>query len=324
MNRRQILGRCAAVAAAACFTASAFAAEGLSSGPVTLVVPFAPGGNLDIVARIVAPALEKALGQRVIVDNRAGAGGAIGATYVSRAEPDGHTLLVTTPNAVGVLPQVMKTSYRLSSFAPVAEIATTPIVVMVRKNSPFKDMAALLAAARAKPGQVTVGDSGPATTADVAVLELENAAKIKLNVIGYKGSGPALIDLVGGQIDSMVDQLSSSASHIQQGTLRAVAVMSRSREPMLPDVPTLKEAGVADFEATTSTGLLAPANTPPATIDALNAAVRKALADPAVAAKLAQVASRVTTSSPADWGSVLQAEEKRGIALVGAGKLKTQ
>jgi tripartite-type tricarboxylate transporter receptor subunit TctC len=324
MNRRTLLGHAAALAVAGCCAAPAFAADAFPTAkPITLVVPFAPGGNLDVVARSIAPALQKALDQNIIVDNRAGAGGAIGASYVARAEPDGYTLLVTTPNAVGVLPQMTKTTYRLASFQPVGQMATTPLVVMVRKESRFADIGALLKEARAKPGQVSVGHSGPGTTNHVAIFQLEDAAKIDLNVIAYKGSGPALVDLLGGQVDLVVDQLSSSTTHIQSGALRPLAVMSRDRDPTLPNVPTLREAGLADFEATTASGLLAPAGTPQPVIEALNAALRKALADPAVTARLALIGSPAKPSSPAEWLAQLQAEEKRGIALAAAGKLKS-
>lgn len=323
MKRRQLLGRATALAAAAGCAAPSFAAEVFPWKPITLIVPFAPGGNLDVVARSIAPALEKSLGQSVIVDNRAGAGGAIGASYVSRADPDGHILLVTTPNAVGVLPQMTRTTYRLASFQPVGQIATTPLVIMVRKQSRFADIGALLAEARARPGAISVGHSGPGTTNHVAIFQLEDAAKIDLNVIAYKGSGPALVDLLGGQVDMVVDQLTSSTTHINSGALRALAVMSRERDSNLPDVPTLREAGLANFDATTATGLLAPAGTPPATIETLNAALRKVLADPTVMSRLAQLGSPARPSSAADWQATLQAEEKRGIALAAAGKLKT-
>ena len=331
MIRRELLGRgralavalgCAAVAIAG-LPAPASAADRFPARPITLVVPFAPGGNLDVVARTIAPALEKALGQSVIVDNRAGAGGAIGASFVARGEPDGHLLLVTTPNAVGVLPQMTKTTYRLASFQPIGQMATTPLVVMVRKQSRFADIGALLAEVRSRPGQVSVAHSGPGTTNHIAIFQLESAANLQFNIIAYKGSGPALVDLIGGQVDSMVDQLSSSTTHIQSGALRPLAVMSRERDPALPGVPTLREAGIADVDATTASGLLAPAGTPPAVVEALNAALRKALADPAVAARLAQLGSPARPGSAADWQAQLQQEEKRAVAMAAAGKLKS-
>ncbi len=326
MHRRSLLTRAVllAWAATAGIAAPAFAADPFPSKPVTLVVPFAPGGNLDVVARTVAPALERALGQPVIVDNRAGAGGAIGAGYVARGDADGHLLLVTTPNAVAVLPRMAKTPYQLSSFQAVGLAATTPLVVVVRNTSRFKDVAALLAEARAKPGRVSAGHAGPGTTNHVATLQLETAAKIELNAVPYKGSAPALVDLIGGQTDMVVDQLTSSATHIQSGAVRALAVMSRDRDPALPGVPTLRESGLADFEATTATGILAPAKTPAATVALLNAALRKALAEDAVKARLAQLGSPARPSSVEEWQRLLQQEDGRAAALALAGKLQSE
>ena len=290
--------------------------------PVTLVVPFAPGGNLDVVARTLAPALGQILGQSVIVDNRAGAGGAIGASYVARAQPDGYTLLVSTPNALVVLPLMTKTTYRLDSFSPIGLAATTPLVIAVRGEGPYKTIDSLLTAARSQPGRITAGHAGPGTTNHVALLQLEQAGKLSLNTVPYKGSAPALTDLLGGQIDMVVDQLTSSAAHIQSGMLRAVAVMSRERDPALPTVPTLREAGLKNFEATTATGLLAPAGTPQEVVDTLNAALRKALADDTVKRRLVSVGSPGQASSPAEWLATLKKEDASAHLLAQTGKLK--
>lgn len=320
MKRRHLPAVLAALAAAAC-ALPAFAQK-FPQKPVTLVVPFAPGGNLDVVARTLAPALGQVLGQSVIVDNRAGAGGAIGASYVARAQPDGYTLLVSTPNALVVLPLMTKTSYQLDNFAPIGLAATTPLVIAVRGQGPYKDIDAVLSAARSKPGQVTAGHAGPGTTNHIALLQLEQAGKLSLNTVPYKGSAPALTDLLGGQIDLVVDQLTSSAAHIQSGMLRAVAVMSKDRDPALPNVPTLREAGLKDFDATTATGLLAPAGTPQEVIGALNAALRKALADDNVKRRLVSVGSPGQASSPDEWLAMLKKEDASAHVLAKTGKLK--
>ncbi len=320
MKRRHLPALLAALATAAC-ALPAFAQK-FPQKPVTLVVPFAPGGNLDVVARTLAPALGQVLGQSVIVDNRAGAGGAIGASYVARAQPDGYTLLVSTPNALVVLPLMTKTSYQLDNFAPIGLAATTPLVIAVRGQGPYKDIDAVLSAARSKPGQVTAGHAGPGTTNHIALLQLEQAGKLSLNTVPYKGSAPALTDLLGGQIDLVVDQLTSSAAHIQSGMLRAVAVMSKDRDPALPNVPTLREAGLKDFDATTATGLLAPAGTPQEMISALNAALRKALADDTVKRRLVSVGSPGRASSPDEWLATLKKEDASAHVLAKTGKLK--
>ena len=321
MNRRRMLARIAALAAAPYVLDSR--AQALPNKPVTLIVPFAPGGNLDVVARAIAPALEQQLGRNVIVDNRPGAGGIIGASAVSRAEPDGSTLLVTTPNAVVVLPKMTRTNFKLASFSPVGLVSTTALVIVVKGgDTRFKDIEALLAYARNNPGKVTAGHAGPGTTNHMALLQLEDAAKIQLNQVPYKGSAPALVDLMGGQIDMVVDQLTSSAPHIQSGALRALAVMSRDRDAALSKVPTLREAGLANFEATTATGLLAPAGTPAKVVDAINAALRKALAEGSVKSRLLNVGSVAQASSPQELLASLQREDARAQTLAAAGRLK--
>lgn len=321
MHRRRMLAQILALATAPYVLGAR--AQGLSNKPVTLIVPFAPGGNLDVVARAIAPALEQNLGRNVIVDNRPGAGGVIGASAVARAEPDGSTLLVTTPNAVVVLPKMTRTNFKLASFSPVGLMSTTSLVIVVKGgDTRFKDVASLLAYARANPGKVAAGHAGPGTTNHMALLQLEDAAKIQLNQVPYKGSAPALVDLMGGQIDMVVDQLTSSAPHIQSGALRALAVMSRERDTALPKVPTLREAGLANFEATTATGLLAPAGTPAAVVDTINAALRKALAEGSVKSRLLNVGSVAQASSPQELLASLQREDTRAQALATAGRLK--
>lgn len=321
MNRRRMLAQILALGAAP-YVLSARGQQ-LPNKPVTLIVPFAPGGNLDVVARAIAPALEQTLGRNVIVDNRPGAGGVIGASAVARAEPDGSTLLVTTPNALVVLPRMTHTNFKLASFRPIGLVSTTALVMVVKgSDTRFKDIATLLAYARANSGKVTAGHAGPGTTNHMALLQLEDAAKIRFNMVPYKGSAPALVDLMGGQIDIVVDQLTSSAPHIQSGALRALAVMSRERDTALPKVSTLREAGLTDFEATTATGLLAPAGTPAPVVDTINAALRKALAEGGVRTRLQNVGSVAQASSPQELLTSLQREDARAQTLAAAGRLK--
>ncbi|WP_223851638.1 Bug family tripartite tricarboxylate transporter substrate binding protein [Cupriavidus pauculus] len=322
MNRRRMLAQMLAIGAAPMMMTTA-RAQALPNKPVTLIVPFAPGGNLDVVARAVAPALEQQLGRNVIVDNRPGAGGVIGASAVARAEADGSMLLVTTPNAIVVLPRMTKTNYKLVSFAPVGLVSTTALVVVVKGNDTrFKDVRALLDFAKKNPGKVASGHAGPGTTNHMATLQLEDAAGIKLNQVPYKGSAPALVDLLGGQIDMVVDQLTSSAPHIQSGALRAIAVMSRDRDPALPNVPTLREAGLANFDATTATTLLAPAGTPAAVVETINTALRKALAEEQVKTRLLTVGSLARSSTSKEVADRLAQEDARAQTLAASGRLK--
>jgi len=298
-------------------------AQGYPNKPVKIVVPFAPGGNLDVTARLVAESMAKTLGQPFVVENRAGAGGALGSEAVAKSPPDGYTLVAGTTATTIVSPLLIKNApYELASFTPVGLMAVTPLVLEVPASSPYRDFKAYLANVRANPGKVTLGHSGNGTTNHIAILQLQDALKVDFNIVPYKGSGPALIDLMGGQINSMVDQTSSSLPQIQGGKLRAIAVLTRARVADLPQVPTLREEGLKDFEAVTPSGLLAPAKTPPEIVQALNAALNKALADPAVKKKLVELGSEVRPMSVAEFDRFLHDEETKLKALVKSGVLK--
>ena len=298
-------------------------AESYPTRPVKIVVPFAPGGNLDVTARLVAESMAKTLGQPFIVENRAGAGGALGSEAVAKSAPDGYTLVAGTTATTIVSPLLIANPpYQLQSFAPVGLMAVTPLVLEVPASSPHQDFKSYLAYVRANPGKVTLGHSGNGTTNHIAILQLQDALKVSFNIVPYKGSGPALIDLMGGQIDSMVDQTSSSLPQIQAGKLRAIAVLTRVRVADLPLAPTMSEEGLQDFEAVTPSGLLAPAKTPPEVVQALNMALNKALADPAVKKRLGELGSEVRPMSAAEFERFLKDEETKLKALVKSGVLK--
>lgn len=292
--------------------------------PITLIVPFAAGGNLDLVARIIAPPMAKQLGQPVVVQNKAGAGGAIGASEVARAEPDGSTLLVSTPNAIVVLPKMAPTTYDVNSFASVGLISSTSQVLVIKTDNPkFNTMAQFLAYTKANPGKVSIAHSGIGTTNHVAIMQLQSVAGLDMNIVAYKGSGPAIVDLLGGQVDVLLDQLSSSINNIKAGRATALTVLSNERDPLLPQAPGTKETGLAALDVSTTTGLLAPAKTPPATLVALHAALEKVLQDEQVKEQLLKVGS-IARPGPADiFTNMLQKEEAQAKALAQAGKLKT-
>ncbi len=303
--------------------AGAAQAQGFPNKPVKIVVPFAPGGNLDVTARIVAESMSKQLGQPFIVDNRPGAGGAIGSEAVAKSPADGYTLVAGTTATTIVSPLLVPNPpYQLQSFAPVGMMAVTPLVLEVPAASPHADFKSYLAYVKANPGKVTIGHSGNGTTNHVAILQLQDALKVSWNIVPYKGSGPAIIDLIGGQIDSMVDQTSSSLPQIQGGKLRALAVGTKSRIADLPNVPTLAETGLKNFEAVTPSGLFAPVHTPPDVVKTLNAALNKALADPAIKKRLAELGSEVRPMSAEQFDGILKEEETKLKALVKSGVLK--
>jgi tripartite-type tricarboxylate transporter receptor subunit TctC len=311
------------IAVAAAFAACAAMAQPYPARPVKIVVPFAPGGNLDVTARIVGEQMAKTLGQPVIVENRAGAGGVIGSEVVAKSAPDGYTLVTGTTGTLVVSPlMVPNAPYALSSFTAVGMMAVTPLVLEVPAASPHKDFRSYLAFVKANPGKVSIGHSGNGTTNHIAILQLQEALKTEWVIVPYKGSAPALVDLVGGQIDSMMDQTTSSLAQIQAGKVRALAVGTPSRIRDLPDVPTLQEQGVANFEAVTPSGLFVPANTPAEIVRTLNAALNQALSDPAVKKKLADLGSEVRVTTPAQFDRFMREEEAKLKSIAAAGVFK--
>jgi tripartite-type tricarboxylate transporter receptor subunit TctC len=301
-------------------------AQNYPNKPITLVAPFAPGGNVDIVARALAQSLSQTLGQSVTVDNRAGAGGSIGSSYVSHAEPDGYTLLVATTNTISVLPYMLKNPpYQPNQFQPVGLAAISPLIIVVRADDKrFPNAGALMAAAKKSPGVVSVGHSGLGTSNNIAILRIEDTAKVNFNVIPYKGSAPALTDLIGGQLDFMIDQLSSSKPFIDSGKLKILAVLSKERDPSTPAVPTFLESTNIDVQANTTSGLLAPPKTPASVISILNSALVKAAQDPVYKARLIAVGSIPKSSTPQAWSDALDQEARNSEKLVQAGKLKAE
>jgi len=266
--------------------ATAAAESSWPDHPVTVVVTFAPGGNNDLTARILAPALGKALGQSVVVENRAGAGGIIGTQYVQRARPDGYTLLLGTAN-LSIAPFVYKdVPYDpLRDFVPIGGIQSVPLVLTASKASHITTWAEFAKAAASGKG-VGVATPGSGTSNHLALERIKLQTKLNLTHVPYKGSGPAISDVMAGQVESMVDQLNSSLPQIKAGKIQAIAQLGPTRSKMLPDVPTLKEQGVAGIEATTWIGLFAATGTPPDVVAKLDKALQTAMADPEVQKRL--------------------------------------
>jgi tripartite-type tricarboxylate transporter receptor subunit TctC len=317
--------RSIASALAALASATAFA-QGYPNKPVRIIVPFAPGGNVDITARLVAPGLQEALGQPVIVENKAGAGGTIGADQVVKSTADGYTLLMGSNSTFSVAPALYpKNPYSpLKDFAPVASIASGPFVLVTSAGAPDKTAKDLVARAKASPGKLTMSSAGTGSSNHLVGELFQEIAGVKFTHVPYKGSGQALTDLMGGQVDLHFDQITSAAGHIQSGKLRALMVTAPQRVPSLPDVPTAAEAGYPSFQATNVTGLIAPAGTPRDVIDKLNAAVQKVIAQAAVREKLAGIGAAPTGGSPEDFAGYIKEDFAKWTRIVKDNHVKVE
>jgi tripartite-type tricarboxylate transporter receptor subunit TctC len=297
-------------AAAAAFTV---AAQDYPAKPVTLVVGFAPGGSADILARLLAEKLTSSLKQQVIVDNRPGAGGTIAAAAVAKAPADGHTLLFVTSGHAGSGALYPKLSYDpIKDFVPVAKVGASPVVVVSPASGRFSRLQEVLEAARKAPGKLNyAAGGGGATTTSLAAEFLKSEAKVEMQMIPYKGSGPALNALLAGEVDLGFDIPSSALPHIKAGKLRALAMTSKARSPILPEVPTVAELAVPGFEVMGWFGLLAPAGTPGPVVAKLNQEVNAALGQPDVKERLASLGVEPGSGSGAEFGNLLETDAKR-------------
>ena len=275
------------------------AAQTYPTRPIRMIVPFAPGGNVDINARAVAPGLGQLLGQQVIVDNRAGAGGTIGTDAVAKSAPDGYTLLMASSSIMTNGPAVYpKLPYDIvRDFAPVGRVAVVPLVIIVHPSLPARNTGELIAIAKAQGGKLVFANAGVGTTNHLIAELLMIRTGARMTLIPYKGSAPALIDLVAGHVYGHVDQISSALPYIKAGRIRAIAVTTAKRAMALPEVPTLAESGVPGFDASTVTGVLAPARMPRDVVQKLNIALGQVLAQAAVKERFAAVGAEVQPSS---------------------------
>lgn len=315
---RTLLSTLAACAAAAAFAPLANAQAGdYPNRPIKLIVPFAPGGSTDMVARMLADKMTQVLGQPVVVDNKGGAGGSIGADAIAKSAPDGYTIGMATVSTHGANPAIYaKLPYNaVKDFAPITNVMSVPSVFVVHPSVPAKTMQEFIALAKAKPGKYTFASPGTGSLGHANIENFMNLAGIELLHIPYKGAGQAITDALGGQVDSMTDNLPSTLSNIQSGKLRPLAVLALKRSPVLPDVPTYSELGYPGMGDGGWFGLVAPAGTPKPIIDKLNAAAHKVMAMPDYLEKQKGISGESMANTPEQFAKQIQAAIERYTAV---------
>jgi tripartite-type tricarboxylate transporter receptor subunit TctC len=319
-----------ALAAACCvlaFVSQAPGQESFPSKPVRIVVPYSAGGNADILGRTLAQKLGDAMKQPFVVENRAGANGGIGTDFVAKSAPDGYTLLVTASGPITVNPTLYaKVPYDpIRDFAPISQCAVYQYVLVTLAGSPYKSIADIVAAARAKPGAVSYGSTGIGGGNHLAGELFALATVTQLTHVPYKGSAPALADLLGGQLTFMFDTVITSVPQIRAGKLRAFAVSSGKRASSLPEVPTMQEAGIKGFDISQWQGFLAPAGTPKAIVDRLNAETASAMRAADVHERIAvQGGNEIVTGTPEEFSALIRSDLQAYAKLIKGAKIPAQ
>jgi tripartite-type tricarboxylate transporter receptor subunit TctC len=317
MNTRQVLHLLTLVLPALCASTTVGAQAPTFTKPIRLVVPFPAGGGVDVIARALADGLARDLGQPVVIDNKGGAGTAIGNDTVAKAAPDGLTILLNT-NAIAIIPSLNpKLPYVTeTAFAPITLVGRAPIVAVVRADSPLRSGADLVARARAKPGAMTYGSAGNGTSTHLSAELLKVTAKVFITHVPYRGAAPMFTDLLGGQIDVGFATLPSVAAFLSSGRMRALAATTAKRSPLLPDVPTFEEAGVKGYQADVWYGAFAPAGTPPAVVTQWHAAFKRAAETEDFRKRAVAEGLVVTIDSPEETTRIVRAEEAKWRRVV--------
>ena len=297
--------------------AASVGAQGYPVKPVRMVVPAPPGGGLDLVARVVGQKMNEGLKQIVLVENRPGANDVIGTDYVAKSAPDGYTVLLAAAGEIVVLPHLQKLPYNVDrDLAPVSLAVIIPLILVVHPSVPAKTVRELVAFARARPGQITFASAGTGGAQHLAAELLKITAKVDLVHVPYKGGGPAILDLIGGQVSLFFSGGPAALPYILAGRLRPLAVTTLARSPAVPAVPTMIEAGVPDFVISNWLAYFVPAGTPPAIIATLNTEIVRALRLPEVKAKLAEAGAEVVGSSVQELAEFVRAESKKFAWLI--------
>ena len=319
-----LLKRVVFAAALALSASSAALAQVYPARPVKIVAPFAAGGLADVLARSVAEKLSAALGGPFIVENRAGAGGNIGADAVAKAEPDGHTLLMSSTGILTINASLYPTMPfdPVTAFAPVSLVADMPMLLLVGNAVPARNLSEFIALAKQEPGKFFFGSPGNGTTGHLAMEMFQGAAGVKINHVPYKSAAEAVTAAVSGQTTGMFDNPPTVMAQLKAGTIRALGVASGRRMPQLPEVPTLAEAGLPGFEASSWFGLVAPARTPPAVVERLNAAVVSALKEPDMQRRFDVLGARLVGDSPDQFAEFIRAERVKWDRIVRSANVK--
>ncbi len=325
ITRRDALILSTALVGPALGTASSAVAQSYPSRPVKMIVPFAPGG-IDVVARLVADRLSTTLGQPFVVENRpGGAGGSVGAKAVASAEPDGYTLLFSSPGPATISPAINRNAgYDITSFAAVALASSSPIVLMTNPTLPVKTVAELIAYAKAHPGDVHYASPGYGTQPHLLGEMLKAATGAPVVHVPYRGSTPAITDLIAGQVQCYFDNVTNVLQYIRGGQLRALALTTEARDPQYPDWPTAAESGLTGFVATYWNGVLAPAATPASVIAKLNATVNEGLRSQEMQASLRKLGADTKVMSPAEFSAFMLAEQRKWSEVARAASIKVE
>lgn len=293
------------------------AAQAYPAKSIRVVVPFAPGGATDLTARLVGQKMNDSFKQTVVIDNRPGAGGVIGADIVARAAPDGYTVLLASPAEIAVLPHLQKMPYNVDKdFAPVSLAVSTPLILVVHPSLPVKTVKELIAFAKARPGQLSYASAGTGGVQHLAGELLKIAAKIDMVHVPYKGAGPVMPDLIGGQVPMFFSGMPPAMPHVRAGKLRPLAVTTTTRSPAAPEVPAMIEAGVPGFDISNWFAYFVPAGTAPDIIAKLNAEIVRALKLPDVKSKLANVGAEVVGTTPEELAKFVRSESDKFAQLI--------